>query len=58
MKCCICKKGFEGFGNNPAPVKLRGQCCDKCNEEVVIPVRINNMSGVRRMNLLNKSRKK
>ena len=43
--CCICGKEFEGYGNNPDPVKQEGVCCDKCNEEVVIPERIRRMFG-------------
>jgi len=39
-KCVFCNKEFEGFGNNPAPVKMKGECCDKCNMEEVIPIRM------------------
>ena len=39
-KCCICGKKFEGWGNNPAPVKIRGRCCDDCNSTQVIPARL------------------
>jgi len=39
-KCCICKKSYVGFGNNPDPVRLKGRCCDNCNTGVVIPMRI------------------
>lgn len=38
--CCLCKKESIGYGNNPAPVALKGRCCDKCDREVVIPTRI------------------
>ena len=38
-RCCICKKEYSGYGNNPAPVKDRGLCCDACNYGVVIPIR-------------------
>ena len=38
--CCICGKETEGYGNNPAPVKHAGQCCDACNRDVVMPKRI------------------
>ena len=40
--CCICGNEFEGFGNNPAPIceEAGMRCCDKCNEDVVIPERI------------------
>lgn len=38
-QCCICGKSFIGYGNNPAPVKSEGVCCDDCNRLVVIPKR-------------------
>lgn len=40
--CVICGKEFEGYGNNPEPVKpsSEGQCCDDCNMLYVIPARI------------------
>jgi len=38
--CCICDKQFEGFGNNPDPIKRDGYCCDDCNLMVVVPARI------------------
>lgn len=50
MKCCICNKKIEGYGNNPwgaldirnRPIKwkLNDRCCDACNTEFVIPGRI------------------
>ena len=41
FKCVICKKTIKGqYGNNPAPVKVRGKCCDECNWKVVIPTRL------------------
>lgn len=33
--CCICGQSFEGYGNNPSPMKLDWRCCDKCNERVI-----------------------
>lgn len=39
FKCVICSKKTTGWGNNPAPVKHNGLCCDKCNETVIIPAR-------------------
>lgn len=44
--CCICGKQFEGYGNNPAPVKSEGECCDNCNFSVVLPARI---LGIKKM---------
>ena len=35
IKCCICGKEFEGYGNNPDPIKKEGRCCNKCNEKVI-----------------------
>ena len=40
FKCVICGNHFRGFGNNPAPIKKRGRCCDWCDGSVVIPERI------------------
>lgn len=40
MKCCICGKEIEGYGNNPEPIKSKGVCCDSCNEKFVIPSRL------------------
>lgn len=39
-KCCICGKQFNGWGNNPYPVKESGKCCDECNSTQVIPARL------------------
>ena len=49
--CCICGKEDIGWGNNPDPVtdengkffKEDDECCDKCNDEVVIPKRLKEM---------------
>ena len=40
--CVICGKEYNGYGNNAQPVK-DGKCCDKCNQEGVIPARIKKM---------------
>ena len=37
--CCICKKLFDGYGNNAEPV-CSGSCCDECNMKEVIPARM------------------
>ena len=39
-KCCLCGGEFEGYGNDPAPLKESGECCDRCNAEKVIPTRL------------------
>lgn len=37
--CSICGKEFDGLGNNAEPVN-DGLCCDKCNNDIVIPRRL------------------
>lgn len=37
-KCVLCKKEYEGYGNNAQPLKT-GMCCDDCNIFKVIPKR-------------------
>lgn len=37
--CCICGRVIEGYGYNPYPVREEGQCCRRCNYEVVVPER-------------------
>ena len=45
-KCCLCKGLMSNkWGNNPAPLRKRGKCCDKCNAEKVIPARMGNIDG-------------
>jgi len=38
--CCICGKQFKEWGNNPAPIKQEGECCDNCNWTYVVPARL------------------
>jgi hypothetical protein len=41
--CCLCKKPFYGYGNNPRPVegewREEDECCDECNANFVLPER-------------------
>lgn len=43
--CCLCNETFSGFGNNPEPVNndINNECCDNCNDEIVIPARLSNL---------------
>ena len=43
--CVICNKLFTEFGANPSPVKESGVCCKKCDNEVVIPARMEGLNG-------------
>ena len=40
--CILCGCEINVFGNNPEPVASRdqGECCDKCNWNLVIPARL------------------
>jgi hypothetical protein len=38
--CCFCKKKYQGYGNNPQPVKKKGRCCNRCNLDIIIPARV------------------
>ena len=40
-KCCICNRSFIGYGNNASPYK-EGFCCNECNNNYVIPKRLEN----------------
>lgn len=37
--CPLCGKPYKGWGNNPYPLNV-GRVCDKCNLNVIIPMRI------------------
>lgn len=41
-KCSICGREYEGFGNNPWPVRksIDDRCCNECDSHYVIPMRI------------------
>lgn len=45
INCCICGDSFSGFGNNPAPIRLSGRCCDPCNFRFVIRARLIEMQN-------------
>lgn len=38
--CSICGKEHIGYGHNPNPITIDGECCDTCNATIVIPARI------------------
>lgn len=40
--CCICKRKFTNYGNNPQPISQnpKDRCCDACNKDVVMVERI------------------
>ena len=40
--CCICKRKFTNYGNNPQPISQnpKDRCCDACNKNVVMVERI------------------
>lgn len=38
--CDVCGEFTIGCGNSAEPVVKDGRCCDRCNKEVVIPKRL------------------
>lgn len=39
FRCSICRKKYEGYGNNAQPINNK-RCCDRCNTLIVIPKRM------------------
>jgi hypothetical protein len=39
--CSICRRPYEGYGNNAEPIN-EGRCCDLC-DKLVISARINQL---------------
>ena len=56
-KCVLCGKRYSGWGNDAWPL-ADGYCCDKCNNEKVIPARIAQMYGTKNESNLNESKGK
>ncbi len=39
--CVLCKNHLNNkYGNHPHPVRKKGKCCDRCNNDRVIPARL------------------
>lgn len=40
--CSICGGSYTQFGHNPQPVRedVNDRCCDDCNANIVMPVRM------------------
>ena len=53
-KCPICHKRYEGPGHDALPV-WPGRCCDRCNRDYVIPMRIKLMKQIEEQNERKKS---
>lgn len=45
QRCCFCDRLFRGPGNNPAPVRKKGRCCNECYS-----VRVGMLSSKERFN--------
>jgi rubrerythrin len=48
-RCVICSEYFTGYGNNPDPVKNYGDCCDSCNTNKIIPLRVKQIINEQRI---------
>ena len=42
--CVLCNKEFTGWGNNPEPLSDVGVCCKTCDNEKVIPKRMEELN--------------
>ena len=42
MKCCFCKSVIDGYGNSIRPLirERNARCCDNCNRDIIIPLRM------------------
>ena len=42
MKCVICGKEIDDYGNDPWPfcIDEGARCCDECNAKHILPVRL------------------
>lgn len=40
IKCCLCNKKVNEFGNNAEPLITNGICCNQCDMEKVLPARL------------------
>lgn len=49
MKCVICNKEYEGYGNNAEPI-AKGMCCDNCNTTYVIPAKVKQLKVENKLN--------
>lgn len=38
--CILCGKKYAKSGNNPSPLAEAGRCCDKCDDNKVLPARL------------------
>jgi hypothetical protein len=43
-ECVICHILYSEWGNNAQPL-CEGQCCNYCNERIVIPMRLERLYG-------------
>lgn len=42
MKCCFCNADIVGYGNSIRPLirQKNSKCCDDCNRDIIIPLRM------------------
>ena len=36
FECVLCGENFNEYGNNPYPLAEEGECCDSCNNDVIV----------------------
>lgn len=48
-KCPICRRRYDGLGHDAMPL-WPGRCCDRCNRDYVIPMRIRLVNQMKEQN--------
>lgn len=48
-KCPVCHKRYDGVGHDALPV-WPGRCCDRCNRDYVLPMRMRLMKQIEEEN--------
>ena len=46
--CVLCNEKFTGWGHNPEPLFQSGVCCKDCDDDKVIPARIEEYNNGKR----------
>ena len=36
FECVLCGEKSNEYGNNPYPLAEEGECCDSCNNDVIV----------------------
>ena len=45
--CCLCGEHISDYGHCAEPVQ-KGRCCDKCNKEIVMPIKTEFLNAIQK----------